>query len=109
MCVVSMVTDHYQKQWPPMQWPLPGDNPITDNEFLKDFFKFKSLKKKAEEIDKATGQKDCIAPEKDKFIKELEKRVAELEKALKKKKRKPKSKSKYVLSRAKIRKLANDV
>jgi hypothetical protein len=70
MCVVSAVTDHYRGQW-----PLPAFNPFTPgqpfnpplinpNIFItpEQWAEYQRLKKAAEEIDKLTGQPDCVKP-----------------------------------------------
>lgn len=64
MCVVSNVSDYYQRQW-----SLPGRF-ISEGEWQE----YQRLKKMAEEIDKKTNQPDCVKPE----LAEWEKRVEEV-------------------------------
>lgn len=101
MCITSMVTDHWQKNFPEEDWlkksipsspylpsfPLmpPPTSLLSPEEiqavkdFLREAEEFKRLKKNAEEIDRVTGQPDCIDPKKDEYVKKLEARVRELE------------------------------
>ena len=52
MCVVSMVSDYYQQQYPkPEQWNKPL------------FHDYLELKRKAELYDQLTKQPDCQKPE----------------------------------------------
>lgn len=62
MCVVSNVTDHFQRQW-----SIPGRY-ISEWEWDE----YQRLKKMAEEIDKKTNQPDCIKPELEKWEKTIE-------------------------------------
>lgn len=64
MCVVSMVTDWSQKQWPGLQQGYIGapDNTVSRAEFLKLKGELEELKKlliAAKKFDEATGQPDC--------------------------------------------------
>jgi hypothetical protein len=93
MCVVSMVTDHYQEKWRFPIMPLTPDDsrlfPLVPNEkpyvplegidmdsIMKklgqvptrmiteaEWLEYQSLKRKAEEYDARTNQPDCIKPE----------------------------------------------
>lgn len=66
MCVVSAVTDFYQREWG-SPWVDPGYKPpivapvkiITDEQWEE----YQRLKRAAEEIDKKTSQPDCIKPD----------------------------------------------
>jgi hypothetical protein len=80
MCVVSMVYDHYNQQLPytwPQTWEVPTELPVEEIpvDLAKALKDFRKAKEAAEEVDKLTGQKDCVDPEKQK----LEERVKELE------------------------------
>lgn len=67
MCVMSAVTDHYQREWPVYQPPInPVFNPsiwqpkitITAEQWAE----YQRLKRAAAEIDAVTGQPDCVKP-----------------------------------------------
>ena len=60
MCVVSMISQHYQQNWPTVpEWPPQR------------IFEFVDLMRKAREIDEKTGQPDCISPDKAEFEKSV--------------------------------------
>ena len=68
MCVVSMVVEGIQRQWPdPIYWPTPV---VIDTKEIID---------KLAEIDRKLGAKDCHDPVKDEFIRKLEERIKALE------------------------------
>lgn len=67
MCVVSMVHDWGRTTIPLDEWDV------------KKWNKLKDLIKKAEEIDKATGQPDCVDPEKERWAREMEERMKRIE------------------------------
>lgn len=85
MCVVSMVHDHFGKQFDDWQRkyapPVTAPNtftftPAPDLTELKELIKeFRELVAAAKRIDTVTGQPDCVDPEKAK----LEDRVSALE------------------------------
>jgi hypothetical protein len=56
MCVVSMVTDHYQEKWPANL--EPDKVKIT----LAEWFEYQELKKKAVQYDIRTRQPHCEKP-----------------------------------------------
>ncbi len=72
MCMVSMVVDQYQKQWPqPFQdWTKPQ---VTD---------FSEILRRLGKLDEQLGAKDCVDAKKDEVIKKLEERIKELENAI---------------------------
>ncbi len=69
MCVVSMVTSHYQGQWPNFDRHLHGYTIPPVNEYIN----FQELVRKAKLYDELTKQKDCIDPKKEEWLKDLEK------------------------------------
>lgn len=81
MCVVSMITDHYNDKWndylqkqlagyPGVYYVPPSPPPITPEEIAE----FRQLLERAREYDKRTGQPDCELDSKKAAIK----KVAEL-------------------------------
>ncbi len=65
MCAVSMVSQHYQDQYPgPQKWIGWPKN---------DYLNYQELLRKAKLYDEMTQQKDCPDPEKVKWQKDLEK------------------------------------
>ena len=56
MCVVSMVTDHYQEKWPKNLEPEKVK--IT----LAEWFEYQELKRKAQQYDERTKQPHCEKP-----------------------------------------------
>lgn len=66
MCVTSMISGHFQQQWPvpidfpPFQWPT-----------------YQELMRKAKLYDEMTQQRDCQDDEKTKWAKELERVMKE--------------------------------
>lgn len=87
MCVVSMVTDWGQQQWPkpsefyptvgPYPYPAAPLGPTPD-----EIREFRDLLRKAREIDQKTGQPDCIDPAKDEWLKEFDAAVERLREVL---------------------------
>jgi len=70
MCVVSVMVDTMQQQWPPIKsWP--PSQVIEINEILE----------RVRRIDEKEQTKDCHDPKKDKFLQELEARIQALEDA----------------------------
>lgn len=68
MCSVSMITNNFDKQYPPInQWPY--QQAVDLSEVLK----------KLDDIDKKMGAKDCNETGKEAFFKALEDRIAALE------------------------------
>jgi len=87
MCVVSMITDHYQDKWPLPKFPAPGDvypyesdkkvTPFTPGVWpfplktviitKEQWEEYQALKRKAMEYDKNTNQPDCVKPESEKW------------------------------------------
>jgi hypothetical protein len=72
MCVVSAVTDHYQREWgAPWVSPINHNAPVIDFDPNKvgtyitaeQWREYQRLKKAAEEIDQKTKQPDCIKPD----------------------------------------------
>ena len=66
MCVVSMVSGHFQERW-----PKPQDFPPSD------WFGYQELLRKAREYDRIHQQKDCIDPSKAQWERALEKYMKE--------------------------------
>lgn len=69
MCVVSMISNHYQPQW-----PVPNAIPAAPA------YDILELMRKAAAYDKLTNQPDCVEKDKEEWIKALEQRVKGLEK-----------------------------
>jgi len=68
MCVVSMMVDSMQQQWPPInQWPAQQVVDIS------------AILEAIRRLDEKLGARDCHDPKKDKFLQELEARVKALE------------------------------
>ncbi len=68
MCVVSAVTDHYQREWGnpwyiPPHPPFPGYTPSQRIISEQDWQEYQRLKRAALEIDQKTSQPDCIKPD----------------------------------------------
>ncbi len=67
MCVVSAVTDHYQREWgQPWQYPAPIFPGMTPSQRIiseQQWQEYQRLKRAAEEIDQKTNQPDCIKPD----------------------------------------------
>ena len=95
MCVMSMVLDHYTREWPnpskhwkidPIYWPeeIPSQpDPGEIKKTLDRINKFMDLIEKAKEIDNVTNQPDCEDPKKVEYldeIKALKKQLEALEK-----------------------------
>jgi hypothetical protein len=94
MCVVSMVFDHFEKQfptWPNVPNPMPSPPPpqvdlsglfsVTrerEEELRKLIKEFREAVEAAKKVDVLTKQPDCEDPEKAKLVD----RVAELERRL---------------------------
>lgn len=79
MCVVSMITEHYELKWPLTQ-RIPFDPlGIHDVPLPRplEYFDFLELVRKAKEYDRMTNQPDCPDAEKLKWMAELEKRMVE--------------------------------
>lgn len=96
MCVVSMIIDHYKKEWPnPNDIPV---NPIPPYQpepfkpyqpytqpFLFPPLTIEDVKKeieKAREEDRKNGTPDCSGPDKLEWLKKFEERIDELEQEL---------------------------
>lgn len=70
MCVMSAVTDHYQREWPVYRPPeiTPLGPFVFDPSKLKititaeQWAEYQRLKRAAAEIDAVTGQPDCVKP-----------------------------------------------
>jgi len=90
MCTVSMVFDHYNREfdkvWPqyPLRSPLERTPIIQEDlsEFRRLIDDFRQAVEAAKKVDRLTAQPDCTDPEKAKLedrVRALEKRIAELE------------------------------
>jgi hypothetical protein len=80
MCVISLVLDYGNQNWP-QQWSQPPTNPtppVVAEEQRKFIDAFKKLMEAAKEFDEVTGQADCEDPEKAQLLD----RIAKLERRL---------------------------
>lgn len=69
MCVLSMVADQYNRQFP--DWHQKFN--------LDQFYDLSEVVKRLDALDKALNLKDCKDKEKEEFLKKLSDRIAELE------------------------------
>lgn len=74
MCVMSAVTDHYQQQWPvvrPEDLNIFKSYPIFELPKItitpQQWAEYMRLKQAAADIDRVTGQPDCVKPGVDKW------------------------------------------
>ena len=77
MCVVSMISDHFQRTWPlqPQEIPDFGTIPQLDAPGWTKvrWDEYQELLRKAREYDAKTGQADCVDPKKQEFTDQVEK------------------------------------
>ncbi len=85
MCVMSMVHDHFDGQFPPFggigkfPWNTPIPDPAEIARLEKVIQDFREAQEAAKKLDTLMKQPDCVDPVKE----QLQKRVAELEAQLK--------------------------
>lgn len=79
MCVVSNISDFYQKQFPE-QWPLVPSNPVYPipeisraefDQLKREVESLKLLLKQAQKFDEDTGQPECETETKIAFLKKI--------------------------------------